>query len=197
VILLHRSHTWLVASSQVSGPQAVRRSNLETMRVLSIALLLCACASAQDPTHFVYATGGRPTPAVTEMAVPVRGVQGVLAADGHYLGTVYTRAGGRVTAVRNAARAAAAAGGTHIVLRRADVTQVERSGVEFRRDAQVVKVDTNSPYTPPQRAELRQTSSVSDSDVSAVFDVFRVAPDRWGDLHEGIRPLPPAGGMHR
>ena len=91
-----------------------------------------------------------------------------------------------IAAVREAAHTVAAAGGTHVMLRTAEVTRVENSfAVHNGRD------DTRygTPHVPPNTF-VGYSSGGRDDSVRAAFHVFRVEPERWTSLHPQMRPAP-------
>lgn len=163
----------------------------EVMRAgIGVLVAVIGCASPTVPTAGFLAVHSAASVAapVTDKAITVRGVQGVLAANGRYLGQVWVRNDGyrsRVEAVREATRVAASAGGTHIMLSNAEVTRAETTRYvhpDYVRPDGIQRTEN-------QRQRLSSTETY-DSEVRATFDVFRVEPKDWEQLQPPLRPLP-------
>jgi hypothetical protein len=146
------------------------------IRALLIALVACNSWVGVPPVSFVPAStySVQTQFPLTKQAITVRGVESVLAAGGRYLGIVISDGRGTnpsVAAVRYAASKAAEIGGTHILLRQA-------------------RVDKKTKTTAMVGQKMEGYVETRDDEVHAVFDVFRVEPDRWGMLHPQMRPIP-------
>jgi hypothetical protein len=150
-------------------------------------LVLGACGSwtPQYKGQFVAEHGGPPEIPVTDDAVTASGTHGISLAGGRHLGAVYAHEKHRVNAVRAAARLAAEAGGTHIVLRGAAVMQVVSSQLT-QRETSTDPLAGKPRFSQPAVHRTQTT----DDDVRAIFDVYRVEPGRWSELHELMRPFP-------
>ncbi len=145
------------------------------MRAAVAAGVVLGCGSYVAPptSRFEASPVATTQPQIAEIAITVRGTEGVFAAGGSYLGIVISESSGSdVAIVRDAARKAARVGGTHILLRQANIDRVEHSVSLVGRPG-----DPSRRFVP-----------VATREVTAVFDVFRVEPDRWSLLHPQMRP---------
>jgi hypothetical protein len=142
------------------------------MRWLLVLLIGChsyVTGSAPEHSTFVPTAGAARAPQIATRAITIRSIDGVLAAGGVHLGVVTAEgSGSAIRFVRDAAWAAALAGGTHIIL----------------RDSKVIHVDST---TQLPGIEARNPG-VKRDEVRVVFDVFRVERDHWNMLEPQLRP---------
>jgi len=146
------------------------------MRWLPVVAAL-GCNSYVGPKYSKFVADPNPakTPQIANLAITIRGTDGVLSAGGAHIGVVVTDGSvlldgtnGGTSLVRDAAWAAAIAGGTHLML----------------HDSKVTRIDTTTQLA---GAEARNPG-VKRDEVHAVFDVFRVERDHWGMLEPKLRP---------
>lgn len=143
------------------------------IRVLAVAVLV-GCATYSP----VRAQGQHAMPPHTNTAITVRGLVGVHAAGGHYLGVIAVDSTRLRSAIQGAVEQAATLGGTHISLRSAEQTTGGRA-------THAMIGNQATPEQAPRFVEDEHTS-----DATVVFDVFRVEADHWPMLDPQLRPLP-------